>query len=33
MGPKVTDYDFLVKVLNEAMKSKASQDDFVASLM
>ena len=33
MGSKVTDYDFLVKVLNEAMTSKASQDDFVASLM
>lgn len=33
MGPKVTDYEFLVKVLNEAKSNKQQMEDFVANLM
>ena len=33
MGSKVTDYEFLVKVMTEAQKSPGEMEDFVANLM
>jgi hypothetical protein len=33
MGSKVTDYEFLVRVMTEAQKSPGEMEDFVANLM
>ena len=33
MGSKVSDYQFLVRVLTEAMATPATKEDFVANLM